>query len=200
MTEQIFFQAGAERLEGILEMNSREKGIVITHPHPLYGCSMDDAVVESIARACRAKDYSLLKFNFRGVGGSSGRYENGIGERADVCAAVSCLQARGVINISLAGYSFGTFVNVGAVRGGAAVEKLILVSPPIALMDFGVPAPLPALKLIVTGSHDYIAPSTLIEKVLPQWNPEAKLEIIAGADHFYAGYWQALTSRLLSYV
>lgn len=200
MGERILFQAGVEQLEGLLEMNSREVGMVITHPHPLYGGTMDDTVVEAIARACRAKGYSLLKFNFRGVGKSTGRYENGSGEQEDVHAAIACLHARGINNILLAGYSFGTFVNVRAVSAGTQVQKLLLVSPPVAMMDFSDPKPLPSLKLIVTGSRDDIAPAALIEKLLFPWNPEAKLEVIAGADHFYSGHRQTLTAVLSRHI
>lgn len=197
MTERIVFQAGKETLEGILEMNSPAVGMIVTHPHPLYGGTMDDPVVAAIVSSGRNKGYSLLTFNFRGVGNSTGHYENGIGEQEDVRAAVTYFGSRGIKIIHLAGYSFGTFVNAGALRSGIDVLDLILISPPVALMDFGPSSPLPGISLVITGSRDEIAPAGPIEKILPSWNPNAKLEIIPGADHFYTGYRTALTKLLI---
>ena len=200
MEERISFPAGAEVIEGLLELNSLVGGIVITHPHLLYGGDMDNPVVEAIARPCRAKGYSILKFNFRGVGNSTGRYDNGIGEQEDVQGAIKYLQARGIENVDLAGYSFGTQVNVGAVVSGAPVRRLILVSPPVAVMALGEPEPMPSLKLVITGSRDDIAPPESIRKILPRWNPEAKLEVIEGADHFYTGHLKTIVSVLSPHI
>ena len=197
--ERIFFPSGHNEIEGLLELNSRDRGVVITHPHPVYGGNMYNPVVEVLEKSYRAKGYSTLRFNFRGVGKSSGKFENGIGEQEDVRAAESYLKERQVKEIDLAGYSFGTYVNVGVVRNGGMTGKMVMVSPPVAFMEFGEPLSLPCLKFVVTGSRDEIAPAALLFKILPQWNPEAELRIIEGADHFYTGCLKDLETALFSH-
>ena len=91
MEEQIIFSWGARTLEGLLEKNSETNGVVITHPHPLYGGNMHNDVVISITKTYQNMGYTTLRFNFRGVGNSQGSYGNGVGEQEDVRAAISNL-------------------------------------------------------------------------------------------------------------
>lgn len=200
MEEKIFFRSGEQEIEGLLDRKPGDRGVAITHPHPLYGGNMYNPVVEAIASSYRRKGYSTLRFNFRGVGRSGGRYENGIGEQEDVISALSYLRRMEITMIDLAGYSFGTFVNSEAVRSGALTERMIMVSPPFGFMEFGEPFPLNCLKLVVTGSRDDLAPPGLLYKILPLWNPETSLEVIEGADHFYAGYENKLEALLFSHI
>jgi len=91
MEEQIIFSWGARTLEGLLEKNSETNGVVITHPHPLYGGNMHNDVVISITKTYQNMGYTTLRFNFRGVGNSQGSYGDGVGEQEDVRAAISNL-------------------------------------------------------------------------------------------------------------
>jgi len=200
MEEKIFFRSGALEIEGLLEKNSGDRGVAITHPHPLYGGNMYNPVVEAIASSYRRKGYSTLRFNFRGVGKSGGNYENGLGEQGDVISALSYLQELGITLVDLAGYSFGTVMNAEAVRNGAPAQRMIMVSPPFAFMEFGEPFPLSCLTLVVTGSHDDFAPPELLYKILPRWNPEVSVEVIEGADHFYAGCERQLETILFPHI
>jgi len=190
------FSSDGFTIEGLLERIPGDRGVVITHPHPLYGGDMFNPVVKAISNTYRDKGYSTLRINFRGVGESGGKYENGIGEQEDVLSAVSYMNELGISRTDLAGYSFGTFVNIGAVRKGPPVQKMIMVSPPVAFMKFGQPSPVPCLKLVITGSRDEIAPAESVRKNLLQWNPEAAFEVIEGADHFYTGYLKKLEEIL----
>lgn len=149
---------------------------------------MDNGVVDSIVRVYRSRGYSTLRFNFRGVGMSQGRYDDGRGEREDVRSALQFLAAYGKSRIDLTGYSFGAWVNLLAMPTPSPPDRLLLVSPPVALLDFNATAFLEPLKLVVVGSHDQFAPPQRIRALLPTWNPDARLEVIAGADHFYWGY------------
>jgi alpha/beta superfamily hydrolase len=196
--ERILFKSGGQEIEGLLDVHSAEWGVVITHPHPLYGGDMDNPVVVAIKNAYQAKGYATLRFNFRGVGGSGGTYDSGIGEQEDVRSALAYLQGRGVKHIDLAGYSFGTHVNAEAIRNGAVVERMIMVSPPVAMMEFREPLHLSSLKLVITGSRDDIAPPGLVKQRLPAWNPDAELVVIEGADHFYSGHMKQLEAVLLA--
>lgn len=175
---------GGLRLEGMLARVPGTRGVVVTHPHPLYGGDMDNPVVLTVCRAYLHQGFSTLRFNFRGVGGSGGRHDQGVGEREDVRAAGAFMSGQGLTEIDLAGYSFGAWVNAGA---GDGFRRMVMVSPPLAFIDFGPPAALPNLHLIVTGGRDEIAPPDLIERARCTWNPAAAFELIPGADHFYSG-------------
>ena len=200
MATKIVFQSDDLKIEGLLDDRTTDKGAVISHPHPLYGGDMYAAGVESIVHAYWKKGYTTLRFNFRGVGNSQGRYGDGIGEQQDVLAAVSYLKASGIKQIDLAGYSFGAWVNAHAIQEDTPVERMILVSPPVGFMDFQKVTVLDRLKLIVTGSRDQIAPADQIKKMLFAWNPEARFEVIEGADHFYGGYLDRLEKVLADFI
>ncbi|RPH51859.1 MAG: alpha/beta hydrolase [Desulfobacteraceae bacterium] len=200
MEKLISLNSGPIIIEGLLERVPGYRGVVLTHPHPLYGGNMFNPVVKAISNSYRNIGYSTLRINFRGVGESGGKYENGIGEQEDVLSAVSYMNDLGIKKIDLAGYSFGTFVNTGVVKHCHAVQKMIMVSPPVAFMEFGFLSPLTCLKLIITGSRDEIAPAASVKNNLLQWNPEAALEVIEGADHFYTGYLKKLEEILSQHI
>ncbi|MCG8614590.1 MAG: alpha/beta fold hydrolase [Desulfobacterales bacterium] len=107
-----------------------KKGVVVTHPHPLYGGNMNNPVVRQVSDSFYKNNFSTLRFNFRGTGLSSGGFEDGAGEQDDVHAALDFLRGQGVSFLFLAGYSFGAWVNAQAVSSGIAVDGHIMVSPP----------------------------------------------------------------------
>ncbi len=172
--------------------------MVVTHPHPLYGGDMYNLVVETIVHIYNIKGYSTLKFNFRGVGRSQGKYDNGDGEQKDVLAALSFLGDTGMEQIDLAGYSFGAWVNAHAVQEDVSVKNMVMVSPPVGFMDFQSIGPMDCLKLVVIGSRDDIAPWDAVKKMRSVWNPNARFEVIDGADHFYGGFLDQLEAILFS--
>ena len=187
-------------IEGRLTEGDQQKAVVITHPHPLYGGDMHNNVVDTVSRAYQKNGYTTLRFNFRGVGGSQGSYSDGIGEQEDVRAAVLYLADTGARQIDLAGYSFGAWVNALSVKNGLRVANMIMVSPPVAFIDFKSISELGDLRLIITGSRDDIAPADMVEKLYPAWNPNAKFAVISGADHFYGGYQDKLEAVLADFL
>jgi len=200
MEKQVIFSSGARTIEGILEKNSETNGAVITHPHPLYGGNMHNNVVISITKTYQKMGYTTLRFNFRGVGNSQGSYGDGVGEQGDVRAAISYLDDLNIGQIDLAGYSFGAWVNALAATNNLNIKNMVMVSPPLAFIDFGSIADLGCLGLTVTGSRDDIAPPDLIKKSHAGWNAAAQFEVINGADHFYAGYINKLEAILTAYL
>jgi alpha/beta superfamily hydrolase len=198
MTERISFLSEEYEIEGLLNQRDEKKGVVVTHPHPLYGGDMYNLVVESIVHVYHMKGYSTLKFNFRGVGRSQGAYDNGIGEQKDVLSALSFLANMGMERIDLAGYSFGAWVNAHAIQKDTLTKQMIMVSPPVGFMDFNSIVTMDTLKFVVTGNRDDIAPADVIKKMIPIWNPNARFEVIDGADHFYGGYLNQLEAVLAS--
>ncbi|MDY6971572.1 MAG: alpha/beta fold hydrolase [Thermodesulfobacteriota bacterium] len=185
--ERVFFRSDGLEIEGLIDNSPGEEAVVVTHPHPLYGGNMRNNVVASVVRAYRQKGYTTLRFNFRGVGRSEGSHDKGQGERNDVRAALDYLRELGKSSIDLAGYSFGAWVNAMAHGNSVHAGRIILISPPVSVMDFSFLAYSSKIRLVITGSEDEISSPSMIREILPAWNPEADFEIIQGADHFYWG-------------
>jgi uncharacterized protein len=190
---------GGGSLEGLMLEGTADSGVVITHPHPMFGGDMYNNVVEAIQKAYQEKGYSTLRFNFRGVGGSTGRYDEGNGEQQDVLAALSFLEDSGVQSLHLAGYSFGTWVNA-KITDKIPNSPMIMVSPPAAMLSFPKGLKIPSLKLVVTGSADEFASPKLVSGLAAGWNPSAVFEIIDGADHFFWGYTDVLENSIKKHI
>jgi alpha/beta superfamily hydrolase len=190
--EQIFFDSKGLKIEGLLENLKGEQAVVVTHPHPLYGGEMHNNVVEAITQAYREHGYSTLRFNFRGVGRSEGSYDDGKGEQEDVRAALKFLSGQGMSGFDLAGYSFGAWVNALSIEKLAQAKRMVMVSPPVNFVSFDFLKYDPKIQLVIVGNRDDIAGYKTIEKLMQEWNPEATLRLIDGADHFYWGYTEEL--------
>lgn len=192
MEQSVSFLSEEFELEAVIDRRDAPRGAVVTHPHPLYGGDMNNHVVGIICRAYARRGYTTLRFNFRGAGRNQGSYDEGRGEQNDVRAAVAFLKDNGAQQVVLAGYSFGAWVNALAAAGGLQAWRLVMVSPPVAFVDFSAIAALPNLQLVVTGSRDEYAPVDQIQRHLSLWNPKASMEVIAGSDHFYSGHGRQL--------
>jgi alpha/beta superfamily hydrolase len=198
--EKIYFPCGNLELEGLFHEGPSEKGVAVTHPHPLYGGDMFSPVVEAIASAYQKRGFATLRFNFRGTGNSTGTHDQGIGERVDVAGAVDFLNRNGCREIHLSGYSFGAWVNAMAVQDMMPVEDLTMVAPPVAFIPFDDEIRLPTLSGVVAGSRDEFAPPELIRPLMNQWNPNAKISVIDGADHFLFGFLDAVSRILIGFI
>ncbi len=177
---------GPFALEGILTSGPGSRGMVIAHPHPLYGGNMDNPVVKTVARTFNAAGCTTLRFNFRGTGNSRGEFGEGEGEIDDLLAARKYLISAGIKDITLAGYSFGAWVIVNAAAAGRLNnEPMILISPPAAMLPFAKTLKLPHLKQVITGELDKIAPPALIKNLITSWNPAAGFNVIPACDHFF---------------
>jgi alpha/beta superfamily hydrolase len=198
--EQITFQSDGLRIEGLLGRQSGDRGVVITHPHSLYGGTMYNQVVETLVQAYQDKGLTTLRFNFRGVGESEGSYGEGKGEKEDVISALRYLYGLEKSDIDLAGYSFGAWVNAHITTSDSSVTAIIMVSPPVAVLDFSFLSSDQRIKAVVAGGRDDIAPADQISRLISKWNPAALLEVIDAADHFYSGkidILESVLSRLL---
>ena len=195
--DNIRFQSGEWQIEGLYHTGNPTKAVVITHPHPLYGGDMTNPVVAAIATAYQNAGFATLRFNFRGTGKSTGTHDQGVGEQVDVAGAVDFLKGEGLGEIHLSGYSFGAWVNAMALQGAIPVQGVTMVAPPVAFIDFKDGLRLPTLSAVVAGSRDEFAPPDLIRPLMGQWNPAARLDIIDGADHFFFGFLEEVTRRLV---
>ena len=184
---QTFIRENKIRIEGLIRDIPGDKAVVVTHPHPLYGGEMHNNVVQAIVNAYGKNSFSTLRFNFRGVGESTGEYDQGIGEQEDVKAALRYMKELGKRKIHLAGYSFGAWVNAMGLSRFEEASRIIMVSPPVNMIDFSFLKYDSRIKLVVSGSNDEFAAPELIKKMIKSWNPEAIFDWIIGADHFYSG-------------
>jgi alpha/beta superfamily hydrolase len=159
---------------------------------------MDSPVVVTAVQACARANLATLRFNFRGVGGSRGAWDEGCGEQDDVRAAVSHLKSLlGPIGrVALAGYSFGAAMAAAVAAGGGPLAGLALIAPPLAMR--GLPPAPPAVDgpvRIVAGSADTYCPAEALAGVARTW-PATTLTVIDGADHFFFGGLEALDAAL----
>jgi alpha/beta superfamily hydrolase len=198
--EQLYIKAGEVTLEARFNPGTVASSLIITHPHPLYGGSMDNNVVWTAARAYGDKGWATLRFNFRGVGASTGRYGEGIAEVEDLNGAVTYLASRVTGPSYVVGYSFGAAVAARALLEGLRVAGAVLISPPIAFMDLGFLPETPGLSLIVVGDEDDLAPLAELEELCRRRQPPVDLRVVSGADHFYGGREEELYRILQDYL
>jgi uncharacterized protein len=185
------------RLEGLLREGNNGRGVVIAHPHPLYGGDMHNTIVGILQDTFQEKGYSTLRFNFRGTGASSGSFDDGNGEQQDVKAALEMLRSTNASPVDLAGYSFGAWVIARAVaETGIACHRVCMVAPPVGMLSFPPDLTLPDLSFAVTGSKDPFAPPETLAQQVRLWSPAARLEVIRGADHFFLGFENVLKDVL----
>ncbi len=189
MTDTVSIPGPDVTLEGRFLPGRAGPGVVITHPHPLFGGSMNNNVVWTAERAFHRRDWATLCFNFRGVGRSTGTYGNGEAEVEDVAAALDFLRQRAPGPNYLVGYSFGAFVAGRALLQGLAVQGAVFIAPPIAFMDLSWLPRVPGLRLVVAGDQDDICPLADLQQMFAGTAPAAapEIRIIAGTDHFFGG-------------
>jgi len=201
MNSKITIDCKEIKLEAVLNENSLQKAVIITHPHPLYGGNMDNSVVMSIEKAFFNRGFTTLRFNFRGTCNSTGMFDDGNGEQDDVLAALAFLkQKKGFERILLAGYSFGAKITAKLVAEGCDIDDHIMVSPPVGFMSFDDIETMPHTGLIVSGDNDEIAPSSLIQDHITRWDIKVKYEIIKDCDHFYSNSLGKLESIIELYL
>jgi alpha/beta superfamily hydrolase len=160
---------------------------VIAHPHPLFGGTMDNKVVQTLARAFVQGGWSAVRFNFRGVGATEGTHDEGRGELDDMLALIADQAPEGAL--AIAGFSFGAFVASGAMQAlwpSGRIEKLVLVGTSAQKHQL---APLPAeahdRTLVIHGEQDDTVPlAAVMDWARPQSLP---VTVVPGVGHFFHG-------------
>jgi alpha/beta superfamily hydrolase len=175
-------------LEALLALPaSPPGGVVICHPHPLYGGDMENPVVVRVQEVCAALGLATLRFNFRGVGASRGVHGGGIGEQEDAAAALDLLaKAVGGGALAIAGYSFGSQIAAQVGSRDGRIAGLALIAPPLAMYDFGFLEDTRVPTLLVAGTRDQYCPPDEFARFTAArpWITAAPIE---GADHFFFG-------------
>jgi alpha/beta superfamily hydrolase len=188
-TERLSIQGPAGPIEVLID---RPQGpsvghAVIAHPHPLFGGTMDNKVVQTLARAFLQKGWTCIRFNFRGVGASAGTHDNGLGEAQDMLALIQQLAPEGPL--ALAGFSFGAFVTshvIAALHPQRAIDKVVLVGTAAARFEVAPIAPeLHDRTLVIHGEADDTVPlSSAMDWARPQGLP---IWVVPGGGHFFHG-------------
>jgi hypothetical protein len=188
---QVSFRSGDLTLEGLLaNPDGNAPAAVVCHPHPMYGGSMYNNVVDAILAALWQAGYATLRFNFRGVGHSEGEHDGGPGEVDDAVAAIAYLLAQPGVRKDgavMAGYSFGAMVAVNAGYERAEIARIVAVALPLAMADARIPDGASKPVLLVSGDSDSYSPVAGLQALKARIGGSARLEIVAGADHFFGG-------------
>jgi alpha/beta superfamily hydrolase len=202
---RVSFPSGELVLEGILAIPQGAgpfPAVIVCHPHPLYGGSMDNNVVYSLSETLLQASLASFKFNFRGVGGSQGEFGQGIGEQEDVEAAISFISTVKEVDskrIGLAGYSAGAGFAFPVGFKDDRIKTLVAISPPLAMFDFDFLKGCPKPKLLISGSRDNFTPANQFLEFCQNLPEPKEYESIEGADHFYWGYESRLAAKVTAF-
>lgn len=188
---------------GLLEARVLDPGVpgelcaLVCHPHPLYGGTMDNKVVTTVARSLGDAGIPALRFNFRGVGASAGVFDGGAGETDDAEKAAEWCAARWPgRELVLAGFSFGAYVALKLAQRRPAAQ-LITIAPPVERFDFnGLEAP-GCPWLIVQGDADDVVDADRVVAWAERFEPRPRLVMMAGAGHFFHGRLQELHDAVI---
>ena len=179
---------------------------LVLHPHPLHGGTMNNKVVFTLYQTFMRRGFSTLRFNFRGVGRSQGKYDRGEGEMNDAASAVDWLQTYNpqASAIWIAGFSFGAWIGMQLLMRRPEFDGFVVVSPPANLYDFTFLAPCPSSGLILQGDKDDIVPHDPVQKLAERLSRQRDIQIdyrlIRGANHFYTDKLDKLAQHVEDYV
>ena len=200
-TQKITLQGGAGLIEALLDEPATDaRGTaVIAHPHPLFGGTMSNKVVQTLARAFVQTGWRAVRFNFRGVGASEGAYDEGRGEAADMLQLIAQVAPTGPL--AVAGFSFGAFVASHAVAGLALrpPEKIVLVGTAASRFEVApVAAELHERTLVLHGEQDE---TVLLSSVMDWASPQSlPVTVIPGVEHFFHGQLPLLKSLVVRHL
>jgi len=190
---EVIFSGPAGRIEARYHHNKAPGSpiAILLHPHPTFGGTMNNPIVHAMYQMFQSRGFSVLRFNFRGVGKSQGRYDGGIGEIGDAAAALDFLQMVNP-NASMlwaAGYSFGAYVGMQLLMRRPEMGGFVSISAPASHYDFGFLAPCPCSGMMVHGETDELVPIGAVQKLVDKLNTQKGVTIdyrtIASAGHVF---------------
>lgn len=192
-------------LEGILK--PEEEGAmpyyvaVVCHPHPLYGGTMHNKVVFKVAQVLQALNIPALRFNFRGIGHSTGTYDEGRGEMDDVRSSLEFLSRRypGVPAI-IAGFSFGSYVGMRVAATDDRAQAMIGLGVPARWFDGDTLQGCHKQKLLIHGTQDELAPYEQTVEWFEQIPAPKSMIAVPGADHFFQGRLEEVQAIIARFV
>ena len=179
---------------------------IILHPEPNKRGTMNNRVTFALYKLFQARGFSVLRFNFRGVGKSQGSYDNGEGELADAATAMDWLQNQNPASTEcwIAGFSFGSWIGMQLMMRRPEITGFISISPPASTHDFTFLAPCPVSGLIVQGGEDSLVSSDrilqLVDKISKQKGVTIDVGIIEDANQFFSAHLNEAMEAVSKYV
>lgn len=205
---EVIFNGADGRLEGRYHHGPRPGAplALVLHPHPRHGGTMNNKVVYNLFHIFARRGFSVLRFNFRGVGRSQGGFDEGQGELRDAAAALDWMQLNNPNSAGcwVAGFSFGAWIGMQLLMRRPEMRGFISIALPANLYDFTFLAPCPTSGLIVHGERDTVVPrepvTKLVEKLRSQRGIMIDHDVVPGADHFFTNHASALNRVLEAYL
>jgi len=190
---EIMFTGPEGRLEGRYSHSKIPDAplALILHPSPEHGGTMNNKISYMMFQAMRQRGFSVLRFNFRGVGLSQGIFDNGEGELSDAASALDWMQElnKNAPYVWIAGFNFGAWIGMQLLMRRPEIEGFISVAPPANLHDFSFLAPCPSSGLIIQGENDDVVTQEPVEKLVEKLHLQKGIDIdhrvVGGANHFF---------------
>ena len=176
--------------------------VIVCHPHPHYGGSMDNNVVDSLCQSLTAKSFVSFKFNFRGVNESQGNFGDGSGAADDVKASISFILSEKTVDtrrLGLAGYSAGSAWGLAAACDDDRVKVLAAISPPLSMFDYSCLNNCTKPKLFISGTEDQFVPAKPFLGFCQSFPNPKECFTIEAADHLWWGYENSLTEKVTDF-
>ena len=205
---EIILNGPEGRLEGRYQQSATPNAPIalMLHPHPQHGGTMNNKVVYSLYQAFQRQGFSVLRFNFRGVGRSQGKFDRGEGELSDAAAALDWLQSwnQNAAQCWIAGFSFGAWIGMQLLMRRPEISGFISVAPPANVYDFSFLAPCPSSGLMVQGDQDTVVPqeavTKLVQKLSHQRGIKIDYRVVPGASHFFNEHLDTLAETVDQYL
>tara|TARA_Y100000996_G_C22385369_1_gene586880 strand:+ start:81 stop:737 length:657 start_codon:yes stop_codon:yes gene_type:complete len=205
---EVFIPGPSGRLEGKYFKSAKQGSpvAVVLHPHPQYGGTMNNRVVQETFNTFVKNGFSVLKFNFRGVDKSEGTFDNGQGELSDAAAALDWVERENqdYSQCWVSGFSFGSLICMQLIMRRPEVTKFICIAPQPNVYDFTFLAPCPTSGQIVFGENDELVPKNSIDdlknRLLSQKNVDVNFSSIKGANHFFKSKEEDLKNIIDKYI
>lgn len=205
---EVIINGADGRIEGRYHQNPNPKSPValVLHPHPLHGGTMNNKIVYKTYKKFVECGFTTLRINFRGVGKSEGRFDNGEGELMDATSALNWLHDQNMeaTEFWIAGFSFGSWIALQAVMRRPELENYILIAPPVTNNDFNFIVPCASAGLIIQGEKDEITKESdsakLAEKLAARNEAEITYKMIEDADHFFQNDIEELEQIIEDYI
>lgn len=204
----VIFNGPEGRLEGRYHHSDQANAplALILHPHPQYGGAMNNKVVYNMFTTFKNRGFSVLRFNFRGVGRSQGDYDHGIGELSDAASALDWMQTHNpnAPAVWIGGFSFGAWISMQLLMRRPEIAGFISIAPPANMYDFAFLAPCPSSGIIIHGTKDLLVPQRdvlkLVEKLQAQKGITVHHDEITDADHFFENFQEDLMKSVNTYL